>query len=363
MVVAVYGQATKLVAFILCIWFGYKLAIFIQMSKKGKFCPVNKSQAKLVTLYKTLTVTETQTTTLESTLVTTSYSTITLASPREEEPGRRHALSHVVIPLAYKPYQMERLSKSLRFWDLNLPCLQDSWPNRPGESNITLTILSYTKLTQGQRRNVEDLYWKLNRQVRRCFVEFEILCADLAEATDDHLGGSRAMFETIITNRIQLKSPQYVFWMEPDAVPIRPDWLNALDRSCRTQEAFWVKGSAPRHALQKEVVAKRYGTHFLYHINGNALYNMAPNGYPSFYTQNLLPYMERKGVGSRFAFDVALARYLLDPENSDVWREIAHYFQYTSLIQNRWGENYSVFERAKLFPETFLIHGGTPQDP
>jgi hypothetical protein len=302
-------------------------------------------------------MTETTTVTVPSYITSTAYSTVTLASPGN---GQNHSLSHIVIPIAFKPSQLIKLERSIKWWDVHPPCLEGSWPNRPGETNTTLTFLCYGRLTAGQRSKLQDLYWSLNWQVCRCFQEMEIRTADLNEASDNHMKGSRAMFESITSGEIGLKNPQYVFWMEPDAVPIRPDWLNALDRTCRTDEKFWVKGSALRHDLNWQVLSQRYGQSFLYHINGNAIYNMAAGEYPKFYHRILIPYLEAKGK-RHFHFDSALAFYLQDIHNVDYWRQISHHFQYTDLIQNRWGENYSVPERASKYPNTYIIHGGVPQ--
>lgn len=356
-----YGRATKYALFAICIWMGYKLSIFVNLVKHNyhqhHHHSMTQREAKLVTLVKSITVTETTTTSVVSYVTSTSYATLTISPTGNKE---RQGLSHIVIPIAFKPNQLLKLTRSLRFWDMNPPCVEGSWPNSHGDTNVTLTFLSHGDLTDQQMTKLQDFWWSLPWSVRKCFKEFEVRSAGLSKDTDNHTVGSRSMFETIVTGDCGLVNPRYVMWMEPDAVPIRGDWLNALDRSCRTEESFWVKGSALRHDVNASVVAQRYGTHFLYHINGNAIYNMAPNEYPQFYLNVLLPYLTAKGYRNTF-FDTGLSRFLMDLNNIDIWRNLTHRFQYTALIQNRWGENYFVPERAAQFPETFIIHGGVPE--
>lgn len=355
------GRATRLAIFGLCVWFGYKVALFVTLvQSRSEQCSYPPARAALVTFVKSLTVTETQTITLASLVTTTAHSTITLGVPSMTSEQDR--LSHVVIPMAMNPAQLGRLRRTFKHWNANPPCVERSWPNRPHESSVTLSILLYGARTETAERQIQSMYWSLNSAARSCFAELQILGADLPAHTDKHVAGSQAMFETLLNNTLDIKDMQYVFWMEPDTVPIRADWLNALDRACRTGERFWIKGSALRHDLRRDIITQRYGSHFLYHINGNALYNLRPNEYPAFYRNQLIPYLEATNA-RHSAFDLAPARFLLAPENEGVWRENAHRFQYTEIIQNRWGENYLPFERAQRFPGTFLIHGGIPEDP
>lgn len=356
------GRATRLAIFGLCIWFGYKVALFVSLVQNGKekFHPSPPSRATLVTFVKSMTVTETQTVTIASLITTTALSTITLGAPSGDASQDR--LSHIVIPMALNPAQFGKLRRSFKHWNVNPPCVERSWPNRPHVSSVTLTILVYGALADSAERQIQSIYWSLSPVARSCFAEFEIISAGLPVHTDTHFAGSQAMFEALINNTVSIVDMRYVFWMEPDAVPIRADWLNTLDRACRTGERFWVKGSALRHELNPEVITQRYGRDFLYHINGNALYNMHPDEYPAFYRNHILPYLQTKHA-RHMAFDLSLARFLLASENERIWRENAHRFHYTEIIQNRWGENYSPVERAQQFPNTCIIHGGIPEDP
>jgi hypothetical protein len=345
-----YGGVTKWVVFGLCIWTGYKLALFLNFLQNRDHCRV-ESKAHLVQFIKAVTITETQPFTVPSLVTFTTYATVTnIIAEQDQGPG----LTHVIIPITFKSHQLAKLARNLLNWHTNPPCTDVE-----KEPQTTLTILVHNIQWENQQRKLNDMYTALPTSIRRCFKNFEVLSAALSDETDNHTAGSRAMFESVLSNDINLSpSPLYIFLMEADAVPIRPGWLIALQRACRG-ETFWVKGSTLRHDLDREIITQRYGQHFHYHLNGNAIYNIPQ--YRPFYFDKVLPYHAAKGI-TRFAFDVALGRYLLDPINSDVWRQVAHRFQYTQIIQNRWGESYSVTERARRYPETFLIHGGIPMN-
>ena len=130
---------------------------------------------------------------------------------------------------------------------------------------------------------------------------------------------------------------RYVFYMEPDCVPIRSDWLGQLmDRL--EQEDAWIIGSVyrGRGTINRRVMR---------HLNGNAMYAV---GDPVF--QEFLVDLERRlsallVVDPRYAYDLAL-ELLFAGASSDarasederaLWRylqSIAHRFRATDFIQN-----------------------------
>lgn len=356
--VGMYGRATRLVIFGLCIWFGYKLSLFVNLVKTNSRCPRSiESRAALVTLVKTMTVTETITTSFVSFTTETVHSTTIVKG--DLLPSSERALTHIVIPIAPNQHQVAKLSRSLRYWNIYSPC------HRNGEAlqkTVHLILLSFRDQGPSKERRIMDLFQTLDPMTRQCFSSIEFRSANLSTDQDNHHSGSRGMFESVLGNKIGLRDPGYVFWMEPDTVPIREGWLTALTLACADEEPFWIKGSALRHDLRPAIITQRYGAHFLTHINGNALYNMRPDAYPQFYYQVLLPYLETKGPAKHGAFDTTVARFLNDPANYDFWRANVHRFRYTEIIQNRWGESYSTTERAHKYPDTFLIHGGIPMD-
>jgi hypothetical protein len=130
---------------------------------------------------------------------------------------------------------------------------------------------------------------------------------------------------------------RYVFFMEPDCVPIRSDWLGQLIDRLEGEDA-WIIGSVYRG---RGTLDRR----FMRHLNGNAIYAV---GDPAF--QEFLADLERRlaallAEDPRYAYDLALeilftgasceARATEDERS--LWRyfqAIAHRFQPTDFIQN-----------------------------
>jgi hypothetical protein len=145
--------------------------------------------------------------------------------------------------------------------------------------------------------------------------------------------------------------------MEPDCRPIKSYWLDAITRDLGFNE-FWMKG-----AMYRGIFEFKVNTYLpnKYHINGNALYNIGNNAFRDFYFKTLRPYIERHG-DSVNAYDTDFFEYLFDVSNYDMVRKILHNFVLTDTWQNLWQTNFSIKELNKLHPNTYLVHGGFPND-
>lgn len=359
----------KAAIFGIFVWLGLKTLPFIARARLGTICPARPEaaavgKALLVTMIRP-PVTVTETTTIS---VTVARETVTVVAPAVAVPvsgGVRRAastkLSHLVIPMPFKETQLLRLNRSMYYWHQNPPCLAGDIQEGSGQRGTALIFLLSQPVTEEREGRIREIYDSLGATIHACFSSWAILSAHVPHHLDNHFDGSRSMLEALLDNRLNLPDLHYVFWMEPDTLPIQPNWLRVLQQNTDAgTEEFWIRGSALRHDLDSMRLRQRYGNHFLYHINGNAIYNMARDQYPAFYQQTLLPYMKAKGP-ARFAFDLAVAQFLQDGDNYKVWQTVAHRFQHTGIIQNRWREVMSLDEFAQSFPETYLVHGAIPR--
>jgi hypothetical protein len=212
------------------------------------------------------------------------------------------------------------------------------------------------------------------RLVKRCFSSINYHLLPLAPSEDNHVMGARVMMEAMLKHREtkvfngrgkgnvssskDSKDPSYILYMEPDMKPIQSNWLTKTQLACAWPvEPFWVKGSVFRGDY-----ARVAGTDYppnLYHINGNAIYNLGPPAeeYKNFYFNQLRPYVIKRWGDSRNAYDTDVWEYLYERENYDQARHILGKFVYTDLIHNYWKSEYTISDYVKKHPDTFLVHG------
>lgn len=155
-----------------------------------------------------------------------------------------------------------------------------------------------------------------------------------AGAQGHKAGPNNQFFETM--RRVR-DVGRYVFYMEPDCVPIRPDWLGQLLDRLERSDA-WIVGSVYRG---RGTLDRR----FMRHLNGNAIYAVGDAEF-----QEFLVDLEARLAGllaedPRYAYDLALEVLITgascdamatDDERA-LWhyfQPIAHRFQATDFIQN-----------------------------
>ena len=159
---------------------------------------------------------------------------------------------------------------------------------------------------------------------------------------------------------------RYVFYMEPDCVPIRPDWLGGvLDRLEQTDAS--PIGSVYRG---KGTLDRR----FMRHLNGNAIYAVGDPAFKEFLADFEFRFTDLLLEDPRYAYDTAL-EVLFNGASCDaqategeraLWhyfQAIAHRFHATDYIQNI-SARIDVEEPDPALladvradsPETYLIH-------
>lgn len=143
-------------------------------------------------------------------------------------------------------------------------------------------------------------------------------------------------------------------YMEPDCVPVRKYWLDAIVDAVRPpNEYFWMKGSSFRGSVS--AIYQDPPIYTLLHINGNAIYNVGDGKLYSFYRQKVKPFLLRNGASE--AYDSDIFKYLLWNKTNRA-QDYLHLFPHTNLIQNMWHSNYSLSEIFSPQNNTVLVHGG-----
>jgi FkbM family methyltransferase len=156
----------------------------------------------------------------------------------------------------------------------------------------------------------------------------------------------------------------HILLMESDVAPIRPGWLDRVDGIVEDGERFWVCGSQYRG--QGEVQA-------LWHINGNAIYNVGDSAFRQFFDGEFLPYFrERVKRVPSLAYDLVLYDMFKalftpkdDPEIRARWNRYGHRFRFSDFIvdvshaDDRQAGFVDLAMARASFPDTVLFHGAT----
>jgi len=172
-------------------------------------------------------------------------------------------------------------------------------------------------------------------------------------------GPNNQFFETL---RLARGMGPYIFLMEADCVPLRPDWLMRLAYIVSHGDSFWIMGSAYRGVGTLDDQFRR-------HINGNAIYNVDDPEFINFLENWWYPKLMAviANIDKRIAYDCALELIFAktwreDREAWEKWKQVAHKFRYTTYIQNISAGVDINQPRADLVssllkdPETYVVH-------
>jgi hypothetical protein len=130
---------------------------------------------------------------------------------------------------------------------------------------------------------------------------------------------------------------RYVLYMEPDCVPIRPDWLGQLIDQVEHAHA-WIIGSVYRG---RGALARRW----MRHLNGNAVYAVGDSDFQDFVCDLERRLSELVAFDPRVAYDLALEVLFggaschgsASDEQRVLWhyyQALAHRFHATDYVQN-----------------------------
>jgi hypothetical protein len=251
----------------------------------------------------------------------------------------------IVIPFHIN--QLEILLENIKKWNIFKPC------NLTIDNSIEITF--YVGYLESDLNQLNKLPTKM-----ACFSKIsQVLHKYKSLNEDKHVIGSRLMFESMLLKATNyFMNSSFIFYMEPDVIPIKSNWLNAILNEIGNGN-FWCKGSIFRGDLNKFQKNDPYIPNYL-HINGNAIYNTGNIEFISFYFNILRPYIVKKNGDSINAYDTDIFEYLMDKNNYETTRNILHQFHFTDLVQNYWHTEFKVNEISLKNKFTYFIHGGKP---
>jgi glycosyltransferase involved in cell wall biosynthesis len=151
--------------------------------------------------------------------------------------------------------------------------------------------------------------------------------------------------------------------MEADAIPIRANWLRAIEDIVSGSERFWICGSHYRGIAQIQSFS---------HINGNAIYNVGDQEFRQFFRDSFLRhfYQRVKSVPS-LCYDIVLHDMFhpifagkSNKDLFDLWSKVAHRFRFSEYIvdvshglDRQQEALLTLTDARRAYPDAYLLHG------
>ncbi|KAL1524750.1 hypothetical protein AB1Y20_019633 [Prymnesium parvum] len=258
----------------------------------------------------------------------------------------------IVVPFVAR--ERARLEAALRRWAVGgayAPCAS-------GAPALSVDLLLY--LADPPGLGAEGWRLPLPRLLHGahvCFRDISLRHANLTKEEQYYAGGwdntgpnnlfYRLFFDPAVHDRYDV-----LMWMETDVYPIINNWLPLLYEEARAPRIFWRKGPSQQSDLAHGMVSTHH-----YHMNSAGLYRL---GEPCF-----VALMERVQEEHPHApHDVSTHLFLHDPRHFHIWKQHAHRFMYTDIVQNHLGE-WTANEVLSTSPDTAFVHGKhyLSQDP
>jgi predicted NAD-dependent protein-ADP-ribosyltransferase YbiA (DUF1768 family) len=275
------------------------------------------------------------------------------------------------IPLAIvRPFtasQIDRLFRSLRNWDnfWAFPCASEG-------SSKHVDLVFYANNEQSLKQALAA--FPSNFTWQNCFRRIRWIETNVDPEVDVHPDGTCYQFYNIFSDPRFRNYYQNVFVLEPDVHPIRAYWLDSVKKllsSDTETDAFWIRGSESK-------CPGRYAFND-YHVNGNALYNIASPRFRD-YLLRVQRYFQPRGhvkhapgcSGGYGGFDHSIFNYavevamhrpgkwpvlqklLFDTSQSPIWNFCKHPFipwqvladsrGIVSLVHSSWGNGVNFWE-------------------
>lgn len=303
------------------------------------------------------------------------------------------ALSHLILEVGGEgdeKGELARISKLFSYWRRHPPCLMGSYPSSWTHAQVTLSMLLPRSPTPSFAEHLKELFEALPVTIKACFHSFEIRHAGLTKTSPPSVEGveakaakdgdvppsnnstlplnqtliqeihtSRALFSSLLSNRIKLEAPNHALYLSPDCVPIQPNWLNLVDYQARPpNEPYWMRGSSFRGQRAEWV---RNLPSFA-HISRYAIYNLASPHFRDWYLSRVAPYLEDADIPQydfgRWEMDIF--HYLADLDVSQDFKYVSSRFRYTNVIVNAWNTTVDGPAVLRREPEVAIICGIVP---
>lgn len=299
----------------------------------------------------------------------------------------------VVIP--FIPDQLNRIKEDIEIlWKIYSPCNTNS--TFPLHSRPDLIFYFNLDSTHKVWDNITSIVDE-SGEIEKCFNQVRFISANLTRDRNRYPGGADYMFlsllgvtedeifevsieyetdedtnitipitrrkhtTTIIYSRNDtepysvVKKYDYIFYNEPDCVPIREGWLTKLHEQCsKPIQPFWVKGSIYRGSDLNKLERNPF-IPYRFHINGNSLYGIGDPNLSEFIATVRRWVLSGHGRHTN-AYDTDLFNYLIQPEHYQTIKHKVHLFQFTNIVANMWHTEWTI--DGVLDYGAYLIHGG-----
>jgi hypothetical protein len=190
--------------------------------------------------------------------------------------------------------------------------------------------------------------------INRTFSSFSVLSRELEPKFDnfyqDYIHGRAVasgiseMFYPMMTKFAPDLGLDFVFYYESDACPLRPGWLEQIERySFGPDSDFWFLGSQQRHN-------KSFGGRIHGYMHGNSVVRVQ-----SSCARNFL-----KRVYSEFRhlpWDSSVMRYLMHKRNLRESQHVLNRIRFTELIGHFGQTKLKREDLLKRYPEMYMVHG------
>ena len=281
-------------------------------------------------------------------------------------------LSAIVCPLT--PRELPAALTNLAFWDTAMPPASEG--EEAGKTRPKLIFSFNGAPDENLSRPLLDEFDK-RAVVKGSFEAVEVRFCNLPPEKDLYLregevgyapfgrksGPNWMFFETLRALRDEAK---FVFLMETDCQPLRPNWLGRIRRVCLLNDDAWVIGSHYCGASPLHWSVAR-------HINGNALYHVGDPPFWDFMENFFWPWLNDYIVKNvpDLAYDCGWETYLnrmeMEHAGSYEWirvRDILQRFRLSTFVVNIAGaaeqDGDYLWTRAdilKRFPGATILHG------
>jgi len=204
-----------------------------------------------------------------------------------------------------------------------------------------------------------------------CFDKVHTRAANLMPSEDIHTAyvftGPNLQFRRMMNDSWLRFRFSHVMLLEPDATPIKHDWLERFWVEARggggmktgaataaTEESFWIKGTAYR-GFRGDWVRNRAPYNITKvssmwaAMNGNGIYNLQD---PAFYE-----FMDRVWEAHPdLPYDGAIHAYLFDVDNFEHTKRALTKIRYSSYVQNHGATRFDIEKLRRESPETYIVH-------
>jgi hypothetical protein len=198
-----------------------------------------------------------------------------------------------------------------------------------------------------------------------CFSKVVVL--GTVELSPENPGGPNAVvnkmfFDLFLNDAVRNRFPSstHAFWMEPDATPVRPHWIDALV-GLAARSNFWMAGSVYRGSGLDEAAESPGNRNWVGRIGGSAVYNMRDPAFSEFL--RVVTHYEPAATRT-CKFDVSIWRVLHTfPYSWPLYQAARSRFIHANFLHD-WASRISPSDvaRTRAGSAAYFVHGSSAAD-